>query len=60
RDTMTTAKIIRKPLIGACLQFQRFSPRQKQADMVLEKKLRVLHLDPQEVNLVPHWGSLSI
>ena len=28
-----------------------------QADMVLEKELRVLHLDPQasEGNCVPHW-----
>jgi hypothetical protein len=33
-----------------------------QADMVLEKELRVLHLDLQEAEgeCVPHWRSLSI
>jgi hypothetical protein len=60
RDTTTTATIIKKKqLTGAGLQFQRFHPLSSwqdnlsiQADMALEKKLRVLHLDPQgaEIN----------
>jgi hypothetical protein len=42
------------------LQVQWFSHARKlggtQAGMVLEKELRVLHLDPQvEVDCVPHW-----
>jgi hypothetical protein len=44
-----------KHLIGASLLFQRFSPLLSlwkhgsvQADMVLEKELRVLHLDQEE------------
>ena len=32
-----------------------------QADMVLQKDLRVLHLDPQRAgDCVPHWCSSSI
>jgi hypothetical protein len=50
----TTINLIkRKHLIGAGLQFQRFSPLPlcgehgiMQGDTVLEKELRVLHLDP--------------
>jgi hypothetical protein len=35
-----------KHLVGAGLQFQRFSPLMSwQADVVLEKERRVLHLD---------------
>ena len=53
-----------KHLTGDGLLFQRFSPlssrqetRQCAADMVLEKELRVLHLDPQaaERDSEPHW-----
>jgi hypothetical protein len=41
-----------KHLIGSGLQFQRFSPLSSwweiwQADVLLEKELRVLHLYPQ-------------
>jgi hypothetical protein len=54
-----------KHLIGAGLQFQRFSPLSSRweamAEMVVEKELRVLHLDMQaaEGDCVPHWANLK-
>jgi hypothetical protein len=56
-------------LIGAALQFQRFvhycHGREHDSlhpDMVLEKKLRVLHLyiEAASRDCVPHWHNLSI
>ena len=59
-----------KPLVGAGLQFQRFSPliimvrsmaARTQGDIVLEKEPRALHLDIQtaEGDCVLHWAELE-
>ena len=53
---MTMATFIRKTFVWGWLTVQRFSPLTSwlgcgdmQADMVLEKELRVLHLDQQAI-----------
>ena len=53
KDSMTTATLMRKHLIGAGLQFRGLvhchhggKHGSVQAGMVLEKELKALHLDP--------------
>jgi hypothetical protein len=50
-----------KDLIGAGLQFQRFSHDEKHGHVrLLQKELRVLHLDPQAAgDCVSHWAWLE-
>ena len=69
KDTMTKATLNKgKHLTEAGLQFQRFSPLSSwqehgtvQSDIVLEKTLRVLPLDPKTAkrDCVPHWAQLE-
>ena len=64
KDAMTMATLIYRKLTGACLHFRGLGHchhgrkhGSMQADMVLEKEPRVLHLDLQaaEGDCVAHW-----